>query len=214
MAEAGFPEGMKKLTDPRVDAYIAKSAEFARPILTRLRKLVRQACPTAEEAMKWGHPGYLSDGKILCIFSAFKAHCGLVFWHQEMKKELAGEGLLVRQAMGHMGRIEKMADLPNDATLLRLFRRAAELTASGQPARPPAAKKPRPELPVPKDLAAALKTNAKAAATFKQFAPSHRRAYVEWITGAKRDETRQTRLATTMEWLAEGKPYNWKYANC
>lgn len=205
---------MKNQADPRIDAYIAKSAEFARPILSRLRQLVHQACPTVEESLKWGHAGFLSDGKILCLFSSFKAHCGLVFWHHEMKQALAAERRFVREGMGHMGRIEKMSDLPNDATLLRLFRRAAELNASGKPARPSAPKKTRPELPVPKDLAAALRKNAKAAAAFKQFAPSHRRAYVEWITEAKRDGTRQKRLATTLKWLAEGKPYNWKYANC
>lgn len=203
---------MPMLTDPRVDAYIANAAEFARPILTHLRRLTRQACPAAQEAMKWGHPGFVLDGKIVCIFSAFKAHCGLVFWPQAMKPELAAEGLLVRQSMGHLGRIATLADLPGDATLLRLFRRAAELTTSGKPARPPAAKKPRPELPVPKDLAAALKKNARAAATFRHFAPRHRRAYVAWITGARRDETRRQRLAATLQWLAEGKPHNWKYA--
>ena len=211
---AAYLRRMKDQSDPRVDAYVAKSAEFAQPILSRLRKLVHQGGPTVEETLKWGHPGFLSDGKILCIFSAFKAHCGLVFWHHEMKKELAAEGLLVRQVMGQMGRIEKMSDLPNEATLRRLFRRAAELNASGKPARPPSAKKPRPGLLVPKDLAAALKKNAKAATTFQNFSPSHRRAYVEWIIEAKRDATRQKRLATTLAWLAEGKPHNWKYANC
>jgi uncharacterized protein YdeI (YjbR/CyaY-like superfamily) len=205
---------VKSKTDPRVDAYIAKSAEFAQPILKRLRSLVHEACPGAEEAMKWGHPGFMYEGKILTIIAAFKAHCGLVFWHHEMKKRLAAEGLIVREAMGHMGRIEKLSDLPGDATLRRLFRHAAELTASGKPARPPAAKKPRPELAVPKDLAAALKKNAKAANAFENFAPSHRREYIEWITEAKREETRVSRLATAMEWIAEGKQRNWKYMNC
>lgn len=201
-------------TDPRIDAYIEKSAAFAQPILRRLRQRVHEGCPAVEETMKWGHPGFLSDGKILCIFSAFKAHCGLVFWHQEMKRLLIADGWATTEAMGHIGRIERMSDLPGDAKLLRYFRRAAELNASGQPARPPKAKTPRPELPVPKDFAAALKKNKKAAETFKNFSPSHRRDYLEWITEAKRAETRATRLATTLEWLADGKPRNWKYENC
>ena len=205
---------MSTKTNPRIDAYIAKSAAFAQPILKHLRALVHEASPTAEEAMKWGHMGFVSDGKILCMFAAFKAHCGLVFWHQGMKKELLASGFKTVDAMGHMGRIEKMSDLPNDATLLRYFRRAAELNASGKPARQPAPKKLRPELPVPKDLAAALKKNKKAAEAFKNFAPSHRREYIEWITEAKREETRATRLATTLEWLAQGKQRNWKHMNC
>ena len=164
--------------------------------------------------MKWGHPAVLSDGKILCIFSAFKAHCGLVFWHQEMKELLIADGWATCETMGHMGRIERLSDLPGEAKLLRYFRRAAELNASDKPARPPKAKTPRPELPVPGDLAKALKKNKKAAERWKNFAPSHRREYLEWITEAKREATRAKRLATTLEWLAEGKQRNWKYAGC
>jgi uncharacterized protein YdeI (YjbR/CyaY-like superfamily) len=203
---------MKRTTDPRIDAYIAEAADFARPILRRLRTLVHQGCPDVEETMKWGHPGFVYTGKILSIFAAFKAHCGLVFWHKEMKKLLIAEGRSTVAAMGHLGRIEKMSDLPDDATLVRYFRRAAELNVSGAPARAPA-RKARPMLPVPEDLAAALKKNKKAAATFEAFAPSHRRDYIEWIIEAKREATRQQRLATTLAWLAEGKPRHWKYQN-
>lgn len=59
-----------------------------------------------------------------------------------------------------------------------------------------------------------LKSNAKARATFEAFPPSHHREYIEWITETKRDETRQRRLAQTLEWLAQGKPCYWKYADC
>jgi uncharacterized protein YdeI (YjbR/CyaY-like superfamily) len=201
-------------TDPRIDAYIAKSAAFAQPILRHLRQSVHAGCAAAEETMKWGHPAFLSDGKILCIFSAFKAHCGLVFWHEEMKQQLIADGWATRETMGHMGRIERLSDLPGDAKLIGYFRRAAELNASGKPARPPRAKTTRPELAVPADLAAALKKNKQAAAKWKSFAPSHRREYIEWITEAKREETRAKRLATALEWLAEGKQRNWKYADC
>ena len=38
-------------TDPRVDAYIAKSAPFARPILRRIRELVHEGCPDVEETL-------------------------------------------------------------------------------------------------------------------------------------------------------------------
>lgn len=205
---------MKTKIDPRIDAYLDESADFARPILRRLRALVHQARPEAVETLKWGHPAFVIDGKILCIVAGFKAHCGIVFWHQGMKKEIEAGGAKVVRAMGQMGRIEKMGDLPTDAALIRYFRRAAELITSGVPARPPSTKKPRPELPVPKDLAALLVKNKKAAETFVNFPPSQRRDYIEWITEAKRDGTRQVRLTTTLEWLAQGKPRNWKYMNC
>ncbi len=204
---------MKPKTDPRIDAYIAEAGEFARPILRHVRTLVHDACPAAEETLKWGHPSFVFGGKILCGFAAFKAHCTFGFWHQGMEKTLRREfGAKTDEAMGLLGRLTSLGDLPTDAAMRRYIRRAAELIESGVPTRP--AKKPRPALPVPQDLAAALKKNPVAAKTFEHFSPSHRREYIEWITEAKRDETRQTRLVTTIGWLAQGKPRNWKYANC
>lgn len=152
------------------------------------------------------------DGKILCGMAAFKAHATFGFWHQGMEKLLAKEFGKTYDAMGHMGRITSLADLPKDADLKRYIKRAAELIVTGMPARPKP--KPKPPLSTPPDLAAALKKNAKAAKTWDGFAPSHRREYIEWITEAKREETRATRLATTLEWVAEGKQRNWKYMNC
>jgi uncharacterized protein YdeI (YjbR/CyaY-like superfamily) len=201
-------------TDPRIDAYIAKSAEFARPILRHLRKLVHEACPEAEETMKWSHPTFIYGGKILCGMAAFKAHGTFGFWHREMEKVLRKDGARADEAMWSLGRITRLADLPSDAAMRRYIRKAASLNESDAPGRPQPARKPATPLPVPADLAAALKKNRTAAATFEKFSPSHRRDYIEWITGAKRDETRAKRLATTLEWLAEGKSRNWKYENC
>ena len=58
-----------------------------------------------------------------------------------------------------------------------------------------------------------MKRSAKARATFEGFRPSHKREYLEWIIEAKTDETRRKRLDTAVEWMAEGKPRNWKYMN-
>lgn len=203
---------MKPQTDPRHDAYIADARAFAQPILRRLRQLVHQACPAVEETIKWGHLSFTLDGKILCGMAAFKAHATFGFWHQGMEKLLAKEFGRTYDAMGHMGRITTLADLPPEAALRRYIRRAAELMASGTPARPKP--KPKPALPVPADLGAALKKNPAAAKVFKDFSPSARRDYIEWITEAKRAETRHSRLATALEWIAAGKQRNWKYMNC
>jgi uncharacterized protein YdeI (YjbR/CyaY-like superfamily) len=198
-------------TDPRIDAYIARSASFARPILRHLRALVREACPEAQETIKWGMPAFIHHG-ILGGMAAFKAHCTVWFWHRGMAAAIGRDGAKAAQAMGSFGRITRLADLPADRRLRRYFRQAAKLNESGAPARP--RRKPRKPLPVPADLAAALKKRAKAAQTFRDFNPSPRREYIEWITEAKRPETRQKRVATTIKWLAAGKPRNWKYAAC
>ena len=197
--------------DPRIDAYIAKAAPFAQPILRHLRGLVHHACPNATETIKWGMPFFEHHG-LLCSMAAFKAHAAFGFHHQAMDQLLARDGTGADGAMGNLGRIASLAGLPPDPKLVRYLKQAAKLNESGAPRRP--AKKVKPALPDPADLAAALQKNQTAAATWAKFPPGHRREYIEWITGAKRPETRAKRLATTLEWLAEGKARNWKYENC
>lgn len=201
-------------TDPRIDAYIARSADFARPILRHLRKLVHEGCPEAEETIKWGMPAFVHGGKILCGMAGFKAHCAFGFWRPELRVALGPVSSKENEGMGGFGRITTLGELPSDRRLLSLIRKAAKLSAAGTPARPRQARRRALPLPVPADLAAALRKNRAAAATFESFSPSHRNDYVAWITGAKREETRARRLATTLEWLAEGKRQNWKYEKC
>jgi uncharacterized protein YdeI (YjbR/CyaY-like superfamily) len=201
-----------KNTDPRIDAYIAKSADFAQPILRHLRELVHEACPEAQETMKWSAPHFLYRDALLCSMVSFKEHLGFGFWHQGMEKIIGDLAQGEESARGSFGRIASRSDLPDDKTLRRFIAAAMRLIESGAPGRPVV--KPKATLAVPEDLAGALKKNKKAASAFEKFPPSHRREYIEWIIEAKRDETRQKRLATTIEWLAEGKSRNWKYESC
>ncbi len=189
--------------DPRVDAYIAKSADFAQPILRHLREIVHKGCPEVEETMKWSFPHFMYRG-MLGGMAAFKSHCAFGFWKGKLIVPERPE------AMGQFGRIASILDLPGDSVLLGYVREAARLNETGEkvPRKPP---QPKKALATPPDLAAALKKNAKARATFEGFSPSHRREYVEWITEAKTEETRKKRLDTAVVWMAEGKPRNWKY---
>lgn len=191
--------------DPRIDAYIAKAAPFARPILEHLRELVHLGCPDVVETIKWGSPAFEYEG-LLANMAAFKAHVAFGFW----KGALVFDSEREKEAMGQFGRIASLDDLPADRTVVALVRKAARLNASGEKV-PRPVKHPKPPLAMPPDLAAALKKNAKARATFERFPPSQKRDYIEWIVEAKTDATRARRLATTLEWLAEGKSRNWKY---
>jgi uncharacterized protein YdeI (YjbR/CyaY-like superfamily) len=196
--------------DPRIDSYIARQADFARPILERLRRAVHSACPEAEETMKWSMPHFLYNGQMLAGMAAFKAHATFGFWRG---KEVIGEDGAQRDAMGQFGRLASVADLPPDGVLHDLIRKAMALTDSGvRPARAKAGPKPEPEMPP--ELETALRANPAARATFDGFAPSCRREYVEWVAEAKRAETRDKRIAQAVEWMAEGKKRNWKYENC
>jgi uncharacterized protein YdeI (YjbR/CyaY-like superfamily) len=192
--------------DKRIDAYIAKSPDFAKPILTQIRAVVHEACPDVEETLKWSHPAFMYNG-LLCGMHAFKAHCALGFWKGTLVTGTASD-----DGAGQFGRLTKVSDLPSKKVLAGYVKKAMALNDEGTSA-PKRVPKPKKELVVPDYFtAAALKKNKKALATFEAFAPSHRREYVEWITEAKSEETRARRLEQAVEWMAAGKSRNWKYA--
>jgi len=195
--------------DARIDAYIAEAPAFARPILKHLRKLIHQGCPQAVETIKWGSPFFDYHG-LLCGLAAFKAHCSMFFWRDIDIGDLLPKTNTAGAGMGQFGKLTSLADLPDDSVLLACIRLAVEQRDSPA-SKPKRAKQPVKETPVPPDLKKALSANAKAADTFKNFAPSHRREYIDWIQDAKRPETRARRLHTTLQWLAEGKPRNWEF---
>jgi len=196
--------------DPRVDAYIEKSADFAKPVLLHIRKLVHTACPDVTETMKWSFPHFDYKG-MLCSMASFKQHCAFGFWKQSLLEKDAFPAQ--KTAMGSFGRITGLDDLPPDDVIMGLVRQAVELNDKGIKVN----KKPttdKKELVVPEYLTAELKKNKAARETFDNFPYSCKKEYVQWITEAKTDATRDKRLATTIEWLSEGKRRNWKYENC
>jgi uncharacterized protein YdeI (YjbR/CyaY-like superfamily) len=197
-------------TDPRIDSYIARQADFARPILEHLRSAVHSACPETEETLKWGMPHFLYKKQMLAGMAAFKAHATFGF---RRAREVLGETGAEREAMGQFGRLTTVSDLPPDEVLRDLILKAIALTDSGaRPARSKAAA--RKELETPPELESALCANPDARAVFDGFPPSCRREYVEWVVEAKRPETRAKRVAQAVEWMAEGKRRNWKYEKC
>lgn len=192
-------------TDPRIDAYIDKAADFAKPILRHIRATVHKALPGAVETMKWSMPHWTHAGKNVAGMAAFKAHCAMM---------IHGEGRQT-EGMGGYGKVTAITDLPDEATLVRKLQEAAgRIETRGSAVKQAAPRAPKAEIPIPDDLAAALAASPAAKATIDGFAPSHRRDYLEWITEAKREETRAKRVAQAVEWLAEGKKRNWKYENC
>lgn len=192
--------------DPRIDAYIAKAADFARPVLVHIRETVHAAQPGLDEAIKWGMPHFIYKGKNLAGMAAFKAHCAMV---------IHGDG---RQgdAMGQYGKIASTDDLPGVAEIkAKLLAARDRIDAEGSALKKKSApRQPKPEIAMPPELAAALAANAAAKATYDGFSPSARREYLEWITEAKTEATRAKRIAQAIEWIAEGKKRNWKYERC
>jgi uncharacterized protein YdeI (YjbR/CyaY-like superfamily) len=196
--------------DLRVDDYIAKSAEFAKPILKQIRKTVHTACPEVEETIKWGFPHFDYKGT-LCSMASFKQHCAFGFWKGKLIEGLgdfksAGD----ESAMGQLGRITSISDLPGTAQFTQWIKKAMELNESG--VKIPKKKNTTPtKLTIPSYFKTALAKNKRAQAVFDSLAPSHKKEYIEWITEAKTEDTRERRLKQAIEWMSEGKSRNWKY---
>lgn len=195
--------------DGRVDEYISKSADFAKPVLIHIRELMNKTCPGVEETMKWGFPHFDYKG-MLCHMASFKHHCAFGFWKAElMKDKTLMQNAKSETAMGHLGKITSLNDLPADKKLISYIKEAVKLNDDG--VKLPPRKKSKKEIAVPDYFIKALKKNKTALKTFENFSPSHKKEYIEWIAEAKTEETRSRRITTAIEWMTEGKSRNWKY---
>lgn len=197
--------------NPKVDAYIEKSGDFARPILEKIRALYHKAYPKIEEEIKWGVPNFTHQG-IVGNMAAFKAHVGLAFWKASLLKD--PKGYLGNKTDGGMCllKVKTLNDLPPDKEMISFIKQAVKLNEEGVKVKKSAKKSA--DAVEPAYMAAALKKNKDAARHWKAFTPAKKREYIEWVTGAKQEATRDKRLKQAVEWISEGKPRNWKYMNC
>jgi uncharacterized protein YdeI (YjbR/CyaY-like superfamily) len=197
--------------DPRIDAYIEKAADFAKPVLKHFRALVHKTCPEVEEKWKWSFPHFDYHGGPMASMASFKQHCAIGFWKASLMKN--NEPLMAaaksETSMGHLGKITSLKDLPKDPVLIRYIHEGMKLNEMG--VKVPAKKAKAAEVDVPDYFDKALSKNKKARQAFENFSNSHRKEYVMWVTEAKTEETRMKRLATAVEWMSEGKNRHWKY---
>jgi len=200
------------MKNKQVDAYIAKSAEFAKPILMHLRELVHQACPDVEEVIKWGFPNFDYKG-VMCNMAGFKQHCSFGFWKYSLMKD--PKGILSPRneggSMGNFNRITSLKDLPSSKILLGFIKQAVELNEKEIKRPVKTTPKGTKTIATPDYLQKVLKKNKKVYEIFENFAYSHRKEYIQWFEEAKTEETRNKRIAQAIEWISEGKGRNWKY---
>lgn len=197
-------------TDKRIDAYISKSADFAKPILTHIRSLVHKACPDVEETIKWGFPHFDYKGEMMCSMASFKQHATMGFWKAALMKDpMLVANAKTETAMGHTGQLRSLKDLPSDKKIMAWIKDAMQLNDKGikLPSRP----KSVIEVKEPDYFMTALKKNKKAMEAYGKFPNGAKKEYILWITEAKSEETRNKRMATAVEWISEGKTRNWKY---
>lgn len=197
--------------DPRIDLYIYNAADFARPILLHLRELVHAACPDVQETIKWSFASFDYKGP-MCSMASFKQHCAFGFWKASLMKDKSlVSNAESESAMGHYGKITSLKDLPSDKKIIAHIKEAMMLNEKGIKLPPKKIKAAKKEVVVPDYFLKQLQKNKKAFTTFNNFSLSHKREYVEWITEAKTDETKNRRMKSAIEWISEGKSRNWKY---
>lgn len=200
-------------TDKRVDAYINEAADFAKPILVHIRKIVHKACPGVEETIKWGFPHFDYKG-MLCSMAAFKQHCAFGFWKAAFMSDATKLRANNEKAMGNMGQLKSISDLPQEKLLMSQIKEAMHLNDEGVKL-PPRKKVPSNQpIEVPSYFNTQLKKHKKAQTFFDNSSSSCKREYIQWITEAKSEDTRNKRMASALEWLSEGKSRNWKYEKC
>jgi uncharacterized protein YdeI (YjbR/CyaY-like superfamily) len=199
--------------EPLIDGYIAKAAPFAQPVLKHIRNLVHAVCPDVEERVKWGMPHFDYKGAMMCSMAAFKQHCAFGFWKAKLMKDGAVlTGMESHTAMGNMGKITSVKDLPSDTKMMSLIKEAMMLNEKGvKVPKDMSPKYPKKEMEAPEYFLKALKKNKAAFQVYEQFSPSHQREYIEWVTEARQEETRNRRLEQAIAMMAEGKGRNWKY---
>lgn len=198
--------------DARVDAFIEKTADFAKPILEYLRELVHETSPLLTETIKWGFPFFDYKG-VVCQMGAFKEHCSFGFWKATLLSDphqvlMNGDG-----GAGNFGRITKIEDLPSKEILQDFIRQAIALNEDGKKISAPVKKAAalKTELVIPEYFTEFLTTYPNASLNFDRSSYSHKKEYVEWILEAKTEATRIKRMTTAAEWISEGKSRHWKY---
>jgi uncharacterized protein YdeI (YjbR/CyaY-like superfamily) len=202
---------MKKL-NPKVTEYIAKSADFAKPVLNHLRELIHSTCPDVEEDIKWGTPHYSYRGDHLVMMAGFKNHCSFSLYKAEiMKDKTIQESVKAGKKFGYMDKVKSIDELPAKKVLVAYIKEAMVINESGIKKAIVKSDKPK-VVEMPDYFAKALKANAKANKVFNEKSDSFRKEYIVWISDAKTEDTRQKRIEQSLEWIAEGKGRFWQYA--
>ena len=197
--------------NPHIDLYIEKAAPFAQTVLRHLRQLVHKTCPEVVENVKWGMPSFEYKG-LWCGFASFKEHCTFGFWKAGiMKDSQVLLGKASKAAMGNLGRITSMKDLPSDKIIIGWLKESMKLNDEGIKVPKDVTKHEKKVIITPKWFIEAVKKNKKAWTTFDNASQSFKKEYVQWVTEAKTDETKDKRLKQSIEWMVEGKHRNWKY---
>lgn len=197
--------------NPKVDQYIEKAADFAKPIMEYLRQIVHDTCPEVTEVIKWGIPHFDYKGDMMCILASYKHHCSFSLHKAELMSDAKlVESVKAGRKMGYMDKLKTIADLPPRKVLVSYIKEAMALNENGSKKVRPKSATPK-VIEVPDYFSEKLATNPKAKAIFEAKSASFRKNYLVWISDAKTEATRQKRMEESLAWIAEGKGRFWQY---
>ena len=175
--------------------------------LEKLRGILLDA--GLEETIKWGAPTYTYQGKNVVGIGAFKSYFGLWFFQgallEDKKKKLVNAQEGVTKAM-RQWRFESAKEI--DEKLIKEY--IKESVHNIDQGREIKAVRKKP-LSLPPELQQALKKSKKLENSFNGFSLSKRRDFAEYISSAKRDETKHKRLEKIIPMILEGVGLNDKY---
>lgn len=196
---------------PKVTEYIGKAADFAQPILNHLRAIIFEACPDAEEDIKWGTPHYGYKGDHLVMMAGFSKHCSFSLYKAELMKDKdIIASVKAGKKFGYMDKVKDIRELPAKKVLTAYIKEAMTLNASGIAKPRPVKEKSTEPVVAPAAFTDALKKNKKANEIFESKSPSFRKNYIIWVADAKTDETRNKRIEQSLEWIEAGKDRFWQ----
>lgn len=183
-----------------VDQYILEHPEWADELIF-LREIVK--LEGAVETIKWGAPCYTIRGKNVIGIGAFKSYVGLWFYNGALLKDHekvllnAQEGVTKALRQWRFNSIDEM----NKTLIAKYVKEAINNQKAGKEIKPSRQKK---ELNIPNELQQAFDTDQDLRPAFETFPPYKKREFADYITQAKREETRMNRLKKVIG-LIKGK---------
>lgn len=188
----------------RVDGYIQELPTWSKEICNKLRKIILSSSTKIVEDWKWG-PNYYYQGMI-CGYGAFKNHVSFVFFQGAL---MSDPHKILKENEGnlHNRHIKFTSAKEINATVLKGYiKEAMKNNELGEKIVQPKSK----TVTLHDDFVKALQ-KAKLRLKFEGYTYYKQKEISEWISAAKQDATRESRIEKAIEMILVGKSLNDKY---
>ena len=190
--------------NPRVDVFMKKTTTWH----DEYEVLREIALATGlDEDLKWGQPCYTLNGKNIFLLHSFKEYIAVFFMKGVVMKD--PKSILIQQTpnvqAGRQIRFKNLEEIVKAKKVIKAY--MAEAIAVEEAGIEVPMKKAAP-VEIPKDIAAAMKKIPGLPSAFKKLTPSCQKEYMLYFDGAKKEETRISRVEKYVEKILSGKRMN------